>query len=115
MLRSSSGPADTLTPSLLAGSIVHRITHAAAWVLSHFRKLNDHHLTPEECEAQGLPEGATEPHIYVQPIACARWWHIDAWTDGDCLHLRALGWWGEVHYHPKASGSEAPGHPEATA
>jgi hypothetical protein len=103
-------PSHPSRSALLAGSIIHRLTHTAAWVLGHFRELQVYHLSPAECEAQGLPEGSTEPHIYVQPLGNTRWWHFDAWTDGDCLHLRALGWWAEVHYIPKATT----GHLEGT-
>lgn len=111
MPHNSSGPAAFRSPSLLAGSIVRRLTHAAAWVLGHFRELQVYHFTPDECDAQGLPEGTTVPHIYAGPLVGACWWHIDIWADGDCLNIRALGWWGEVHYIPKA----APGHLEGTA
>lgn len=102
MSRIGNGLALPRAVSSLAGSLVHRLTHTAAWVLSQFRELNHQHLTPDECEKRGLPEGSTEPHIYCWPLANGRWWRFDAWSDGDCLHIDALGWTGEVHYIPKA-------------
>ncbi|NML15595.1 hypothetical protein [Azohydromonas caseinilytica] len=91
----------------LADSIVYRVTTAAAWTLSHFRDLAHHELTAWECEKQGLPEGSKVPHIYINRMPNAPWWRFDAWSDGDCFHIRALGRWSEIHYIPK-------GHQEAT-
>jgi hypothetical protein len=86
----------------LTGPIVQRITVAVAWALSQFRDLAHHELTPRECEKHGLPEGSTEPHIYINRISNAPWWRCDIWSDGDCLHIRLLGWWSEIHYIPKS-------------
>jgi hypothetical protein len=87
--------------ALLAGSIVNRMTHAAAWLLSLRHELKHHELPWWECEKLGLPEGSTIPAIHCMPVGGSPWWRFDVWTDGDCLHLRALGWWGEAHYIPR--------------
>jgi hypothetical protein len=84
--------------AILAGSIVHRLTHAAAWALGHFREL----------QRLELEDGSTFPAIRCMPAAGSQWWSFDALTDGDCLHLKGLSWWAEVHYHSRMY-EEAPG------
>jgi hypothetical protein len=87
--------------SSVADSIVSRLTRVVAWALGRTRDLAHYKLTLDDCEKRGLPAGTTEPHIYTSRIANARWWHVDVWSDGDCLHLRALRRWSEIHYIPK--------------
>jgi hypothetical protein len=79
--------------AILAGSIVHRLTHAAAWAVGHVRELEG---------------GSTVPAIHCMPVAGSQWWRFDALTDGDCLHLKSLSWWAEVHYH-SGTHEAAPG------
>ena len=84
--------------AILAGSIVHRLTHAAAWALGHFRELQRHEVE----------DGSTVPAIRSMPVAGSQWGRLDALTDGDCLHLKGLSWWAEVHYHSRTHEA-APG------
>jgi hypothetical protein len=84
--------------AILAGSIVHRLTHAAAWTLRHVRELQRHELE----------DGSTVPAIHGMPVAGSQWGRFDALTDGDCLPLKSLSWWAEVHYHSRTHEA-APG------
>ena len=84
--------------SILAGSIVHRLTLAAARLVALRHELQTH-----ETE-----DGTAEPCIYAMPLAGSPWWMVDAWSDGDCLHLQALGWTGEVHYKAARTHQKAP-------
>lgn len=97
--------------ALVAGSIVTRLTHAAAWLLSFRRELQRHELKWWESEAMGLPEGSTIPAVHCFPVTGSPWWRVDVWSDGDCLHIDALGWTGEVHYIPKGRQQEATASP----
>jgi hypothetical protein len=82
----------------LAGSIVHRLTHAAAWAVGHFREL----------QRQELEDGPTVAAVRCMPVAGSQWWRFDALTDGDGLHLEDSSWWAQVHYHSRTH-EEAPG------
>lgn len=91
------------TASLFAFATMSTVASACAWVIGLGRDITQHLLTVEECEAQGLPEGATLPAVHVAPLAGCPWWLVDCWTDeGDsspgasCFNLKALGCHVEV-------------------
>lgn len=82
-----------------AATTIWALAGATAWAIKATgRQVQRYTLTDEECEEAGVPEGTTEPCIYVHPLVGSKWWRVAAWNDGDCIHLRALGWVAEVHH-----------------
>lgn len=82
-----------------AATIMQALARATAWAIKATgRQVQHYALTDEDCEAEGVPLGTTEPCIYVQPLGGSKWWRVAAWDDGDCVHLRAMGWAAEVHH-----------------
>ncbi len=86
------------------------LTQTAALAVSCLRPLVRHKLTEEECEAAGLPLGSTVPAVHVLRVVGSPWWRLGAWADrtdptGGSLHLRLLGWEGEVYYWRRAANT----------
>lgn len=91
--------------SRLSFAVASALTHSAALGLGLFRRLERWDLTEGECQERGLPEGSTVPAVALQRITGAPWWRFGVWAEDGCLNVRAVGWWGEVFYQPKASAS----------
>lgn len=90
------------------------VASACAWVIGLGRDITQYRLTDEECEAQGLPLGSTDPNVFCRQSNGAPWWHLDCWTDegdgkpGDsCLNICALGCWVEVYSTARRLGAAA--------
>lgn len=97
-------------------AIVQALADVTAWAINATtwatgRAVSVHTLSIDECEALGMPEGTTEPHVYVQELGgAARWWHLDAWNENDgggCFHMRALGMSVEIHHEEASAGNPA--------
>lgn len=91
----------TFTTSAPVRSAVRAITRACTWAVGLRHTLKTYTLTDDECEAAGIPLGSSEVCAYAFPLVGAQWWRVDAWSDGDCFQLRALGWAVEVHHEPR--------------
>lgn len=88
--------------------LANLVARVAALLVSTRRQLVRYTLSPAECATLGLPDGTTEPTVYVQPVVGCPWWRLDAWIDRHsttehCLRLDALGFSVEVYYHPRGS------------
>lgn len=91
----------TFTTSTPIRAAVRAITRACTWAVGLRHTLKTYTLTDDECEAAGIPLGSSEVCAYAFPLVGAQWWRVDAWSDGDCFQLRALGWAVEVHHEPR--------------
>lgn len=93
----------TFTTSAPVRAAVLAITRGCTWAVGLRHPVKVYHLSDSECdsEGEGVPYGTTEPAAYAFPLTGAQWWRVDAWDDGDCFQLRALGWSIEVHHQPR--------------
>lgn len=91
----------TFTTSSPVRAAVLAITRACTWAVGLRRPVKVHHLSDSECDSEGVPYGTTELAAYAFPLTGALWWRVDAWNDGDCFQLRALGWSIQVFYEPQ--------------
>jgi len=91
----------TIQTSAPVRAAVRAITRACTWAVGLRHTLKTYTLTDDECESEGLPLGSSEVCAYAIPLVGAQWWRLDAWNDGDCFQLRALGWSVEVHHEPR--------------
>jgi hypothetical protein len=79
------------------------LARQAALTIGQGRRVKMRTLSDWECEEQGLPEGTTEPCVYAFPIANGQPGRWDAWDDGECFHVDALGWTLEVHHEARST------------
>lgn len=77
------------------------LARMAALSIGPGRRVEEYRLSDCECDALGLPEGATEPCIYAFPLANGQAGRWDAWDDGECFHVDALGWTLEVYHEAR--------------
>lgn len=91
----------TFTTSTPVRAAVRAITRACTWAVGLRHQLKTYALSDDECEAAGLPLGSSEAAAYAFPLVVAQWWRVDAWSEGDCFQLWALGWAVEVHHEPR--------------
>lgn len=91
----------TIQTSAPVRAAVRAITRACTWTVGLRHTLKTYTLTDDECEAAGIPLGSSEVWAYAFPLVGAQGWRADAWSDGDCFQLRALGWAMEAHHEPR--------------
>lgn len=91
----------TFKTSAPVRTAVCALTRACTWAVGLRYELKTYTWREDECEAAGLPLGTEEVCAYAVPLGGAQWWRVDAWDDGDCFHLWALGWALEVHHKPR--------------
>lgn len=93
----------TIQTSAPVRAAVRALTRACTWAVGLRYTLKTTELSDDECEAEGLPLGTSEVCAYAYPLVGAQWWRVDAWDDGECFQLRALGWAVEVHHEPRGA------------
>lgn len=80
---------------------VGALLEACTWLVGLRRAVKLRTLSDAECESGGLPLGSVEQCAYAFPLAGLQRWRVDAWDDGECLHIQALGWSLEVHHEAR--------------